>query len=95
MKYIISQTSEPIKFNLTSSRNLIIDTIVPIQVTDEEYIVLQSRLGNQISVVVVPGFSESTPTPEVVAETPVEETPEVVEETPEVESKEVVADEEE
>ena len=100
MKYIISRTEEPIKFNLTSSRSVVIDTIVPIQVTDEEYIVLESRLGSQISSVVIPGFSEPVATP--VAETPIEETPEgatataeEVAETPEAESEEIKEDKEE
>lgn len=57
MKYIISKTEEPIKFNLTSSRSVVIDTVVPIQVTDEEFIVLEGRLGAQIESVIVPGFS--------------------------------------
>lgn len=79
MKYIISKTGEPINFNLTSSRKLIIDTVSPIQVTDEEFIVLNNRLGHQISEVIVPGFSEPVLTPEVI-----EESNEVVETTPEV-----------
>lgn len=93
MKYITSTTGDKIKFNLTTERKLLIDTIVPIEVSEEEFTSLKSRLGNQILENSM-STEETTPeeTPEVKETTPEttteETTPEVTpEETPEVKTE--------
>lgn len=48
MKYIISTIGAAIKFNLSGTRKLVIDTVVPLEVSDPEFSVLKTRLGNQI-----------------------------------------------
>ena len=68
MKYIISTTGEKIKFSINRNRNLVIDTVVPTEVSIAEYELLNTRLGHQIRHV-------DPLTGEVPKETPVEEIP--------------------
>ena len=51
MKKIISTLGTEILFNLSSSRKLTISPTEPIEVTDEEFKILDSRLGGQIKTV--------------------------------------------
>lgn len=53
MKHITSTTGSKIHFNLNRARNLVIDTIVPIEVSEDELKVLNDRLGFQVRVVSV------------------------------------------
>lgn len=48
MKLLVSATGSPIEFNLSFNRHLVFDTIVPIPVEDDEYLVLVKRLGVQL-----------------------------------------------
>ena len=50
-KYIISTTGEKINFVLSGSRTIVIDTIVPVEVNELEFNLLQNRLGSQIQTV--------------------------------------------
>lgn len=75
MKYITSTTGKKILFNLTSEKKLVIDTVVPIQLAEEEFKILKSRLGGQIH---EHNMENETPT---TVETPVvspEAAPEVI-----------------
>lgn len=51
MKYIISTTGSEIEFKLNAERLLTIERVIPMEVTDEEYIILEKRLGSQIQLV--------------------------------------------
>lgn len=51
MKKILSTTGEPIEFAITSDRKVTIDPVEPIEVSEEDFAILDSRLGAQISVV--------------------------------------------
>lgn len=75
-KNIISTTGSVIAFAINRDRQLKIDPIISITVNDEELHVLQTRLGNQIRVVLdqsgekpleVEAQTEETVTPEVPA----------------------------
>lgn len=78
MKYIVCTTQEPIHFSISGSRKFIIESVIPTQVSEEEYTVLVNRLGSQIKTVEVPGTVEATPEeveiPAEVEATPVVET---------------------
>lgn len=50
-KYIISTTGSNIEFRLNAERLLIIESVIPIEVTEEEFVILQKRLGAQIRLV--------------------------------------------
>ncbi len=62
-KFIISTLGQAIRFNLSSTRKLVIDT-TPVSVTEDELVILEKRLGAQIKVVDTPTEKE-TPTEEV------------------------------
>jgi len=64
-KYIVSTTGSKISFNLSSTRTLVIDPIVPTQVEEMEFRVLESRLGSQIKSIGV-NTSTKKEEPEVV-----------------------------
>lgn len=83
MKYIVSTLGQSIDFKLATERNIVIDTEVPIAVSEEEYLVLESRLGSQIKVV----ESGSGVTETVIPEEKIEGQPE------EVKSEEVSTEE--
>lgn len=51
MKYIISTLKTSFRFNISGTRKLLIDTKNPIAVSNEEFVILEKRLGNQIKVV--------------------------------------------
>lgn len=51
MKKILSTTGEPIEFAITSDRKVTIDPVEPIEVSEEDFAILDARLGAQISVV--------------------------------------------
>lgn len=79
MKYISSTTGSIISFSITSIRRVIIDPVIPIQVTDAEYDFLNQRLGNQIKITemtISSGIVSSTPlsdslsTPQSTSSTP-------------------------
>jgi hypothetical protein len=59
-KYILSQTGSKIDFNLNRERQIVIDTIVPIEVSAFEYTVLVQRLGSQIKSVDIGATSKTT-----------------------------------
>lgn len=65
MKYVISTTGSEIKFNLTAARKLVIETKIPIEVTDEEFIILDKRLGAQIKSISMTSTAKATGTPSV------------------------------
>lgn len=48
MKYITSTTGEKIPFNLNKDRRLVIEMVIPTEVSDEEYAILYGRLGTAI-----------------------------------------------
>lgn len=58
MKKIIS-TGAPIDYALTSDKRILIDTVVPVEVSDEEFAQIQTHLGSQVHV--VNDASQSTP----------------------------------
>lgn len=92
MTKISNTTSETIEFSVSSTRKLIIEPGIPVEVTSAELAVLQDRLGSQIEVV---SSVEETPTEESVqTETTEEVVAEIVEETPVAET-EVVQETEE
>lgn len=49
MKYITSTTGKKISFAVNGKTKLLIDTVVPIQISDEDYDIVRNRLGGQIS----------------------------------------------
>lgn len=51
MKKILSTTGAPIEFAITGDRKVIIDTVDPIEVSNEDFAIIDSRLGSQVSVV--------------------------------------------
>lgn len=51
MKYIISTTGSNIEFKLNAERLLVIESVIPLEVTDQEFVILQDRLGSQIKLV--------------------------------------------
>jgi hypothetical protein len=51
MKYITSTTGSKITFNINANRKIVIDTIVPVQVEDSEFVLLDSRLGSALKLV--------------------------------------------
>ena len=48
MKYIVSTTNSPIKFNLDGDHSFLFDTLSPTEVTDIQFELLRKRLGVQI-----------------------------------------------
>ena len=85
MKYIVSNLKEPIHFALSGTRNLVIETEIPIQVDDIEFKILQKRLGSQIKTVTVTDSSTKTTeeTKEKTASVTESTSEEIVEETTE------------
>lgn len=65
MHKIISTTGASIEFTLTSDKSFVIDPVNPIEVSDEELLSLQERLGSQISE--VSDEEKSDPTAEEIA----------------------------
>lgn len=51
MKYIISTTGQKILFTLNKDRKFVIDPMIPLEVTEAEYKILDNRLGHQLNVV--------------------------------------------
>lgn len=93
MHEILSTTGAPIEYKLTSEKVFIIDPVTPIEVSDEELLALQEKLGNQISSKPVQSEASAEEASEVeptVEEATVEEAsevePESVEETTEEEA---------
>lgn len=60
MKQIISTTGAKILFNLSRDRKLIIDPVIPIEVTIPEFKILDSRLGAQLREVFIGKQGEAT-----------------------------------
>ncbi len=91
-KYITSTTGKQIEFALSSTRKVILDPIVPTEVSEIEFTLLYSRLGSSIREV---DMTPSAPVVEeeknTIVETPIEETEKEVEvsekETPTVEEE--------
>ena len=65
MKYILSTTGEKISFMLDKEHKFIFDTIIPTEVTDEQFIVLNKRLGVQLKCVDAKITSPTSSTPKV------------------------------
>ena len=61
MKYIVSTTGSPIEFMLDGNHTFLFDTLSPTKVTDEQFVILQKRLGVQLKEV-----SQETPVSEPV-----------------------------
>lgn len=47
---IVSLTGQKIKFNLSAHRKLVIEPIIATEVNEQEYFVLEGRLGKQIGI---------------------------------------------
>ena len=96
-KYIISTTGSQIEFNLSSTRKVVLDPIVPTEVSEIEFTLLYSRLGSSIrevdmtSTIPAEEKTEEKVEENIITETPVEETKKEVEvtetETPITEEK--------
>jgi hypothetical protein len=59
---IVSLTGQKIKFNLSGHRKLLIEPIIATEVNEQEYFILEGRLGKQIGI-----QQESTPAPKTPA----------------------------
>lgn len=60
MKYILSTLEKDITFPLSGTRTVLISSTNPIDVSDEEFNMLHSRLGSQIKEVEKPMSEEET-----------------------------------